>query len=129
MQFSVSPSAERWLSPLIGAVTGVVAAATGIFAVPAIPYLKALGLKRDDLIQGLGLFFSIATFALSVNLVRDGSLQLSVLQASIVALTAAGTGMTIGTWLRHRISPDIFRRCFFIGMLVLGTSIAVHALM
>jgi uncharacterized membrane protein YfcA len=129
VQFSVPTKTERWLSPLIGAATGVVAAATGIFAVPAIPYLQALGFKRDDLIQALGLFFSIATLALSVNLVRDGSLQVSVLQGSLIALATAGTGMVVGTWLRNRVSAEVFRRCFFAGMLVLGTSIAIRALL
>jgi uncharacterized membrane protein YfcA len=74
-------------------MTGVVGAATGVFSVPAIPYLQSLGMKRDEFIQALGIFFSVASFALSVNLIREGSLQFSVATASVVAFAAASAGM------------------------------------
>jgi uncharacterized membrane protein YfcA len=126
VRFSVAPKHEKWLSPLIGLSTGVIGAATGVFSVPALPYLQALGLKRDELIQGLGIFFSIATFSLAVNLIRDGSLQFSVASASIIAFAAAVTGMALGTWVRKLASPEVFRVCFLIGMLLLGAHLASH---
>lgn len=129
VKFSVSPRAEPWLSPVIGAMTGVVGAATGgVFSVPAIPYLQALGLKRDELIQGLGIFFSIATLALAINLIRDGSLQFSVAATSILAFAAALVGMFLGTWVRKLASPEVFRICFLVGMLLLGAHLASRGL-
>ena len=44
--WTVPPRAERWLGPAIGAATGLVTAATGVFVIPAVPYLQALGLRR-----------------------------------------------------------------------------------
>jgi len=126
VQFSVPPHVEKWLSPVMGLASGVVAAATGLFAVPGIPYLQALGFNRDDLIQALGLFFSLSTFALSVNLVRDGFLQFSMWHASVIALGAAGIGMALGTWMREWVSARVFRTCFFVGMLALGIHLAVR---
>lgn len=126
VQFSVRPSMEKWLSPGVGFVTGLVAAATGVFAVPGIMYIQALGFNREDLIQALGLMFSISTFALTVNLFRDGVMQLSLLPLSLTALVAAAAGMAIGTWLRHRTRPELFRSIFFFGMLVLGANLALH---
>jgi len=35
-------------------------------------------------------------------------------------------GMFIGTYVRGRISPVLFRRCFFAGMLVLGVELVRH---
>lgn len=124
VKFSVSARNEKWLSPVIGLMTGVVGAATGVFSVPAIPYLQALGMKRDEMIQGLGIFFSFATFALAVNLIRDGSLQFSVAKASIIAFAAVSVGMVLGTWVRKLASPEVFRVCFLIGMLLLGAHLA-----
>lgn len=126
LQFSVPPSAEKWLSPIIGFTTGFVAAATGIFAVPGVIYVQALNLSRDDLIQALGLMFSISTFALSVNLFRDGLMQFSILPTSLFALAAAAAGMAAGTWLRKRTQPEVFRAVFFWGMLLLGARLALH---
>ena len=68
VRFSVAPAAERWLGPLIGVLTGLLTAATGVFAIPAVPYLGALGLDKDDLIQALGLSFTASTIALAAAL-------------------------------------------------------------
>ncbi|HBK51451.1 MAG TPA: hypothetical protein DDZ74_19685 [Pseudomonas sp.] len=51
----VAPGHERWLGPLCGLVTGVVTASTGVFVMPAVPYLQSLGLSREQMIQALGL--------------------------------------------------------------------------
>jgi uncharacterized protein len=51
VRFSVSPAAEWWLGPLIGALTGLATAATGVFAIPAVPYLGALNLDKEDMID------------------------------------------------------------------------------
>ena len=65
---TVSPRFEPWLSPLIGLVTGVVTGITGVFVMPAVPYLQALNLDKDELVQALGLSFTISTIALAGGL-------------------------------------------------------------
>jgi uncharacterized membrane protein YfcA len=40
--------------------------------------------------------------------------------SSLLALIPAVIGMQLGQWLRERMSPLLFRRCFFIALLVLG---------
>jgi uncharacterized membrane protein YfcA len=125
-QFSLSSRAERWLSPLIGAMTGVVAAATGVFVVPAVPYLQALGLAREELVRTLGLSFTVSTVALAMLLMHDGSFQLSVAGTSLMALLPASAGMFVGQWVRGRVRAATFRLCFFIGLLVLGAHLATR---
>jgi uncharacterized membrane protein YfcA len=61
IQFSVKREMEKWLSPVIGVVSGLVAAATGIFTVPGVMYVQSMDFSREDLIQALGLMFSIST--------------------------------------------------------------------
>jgi hypothetical protein len=39
VRFFVPPAAEWWLGPAVGALTGLITAATGVFAIPAVPYL------------------------------------------------------------------------------------------
>jgi uncharacterized membrane protein YfcA len=107
VRFSVSPAAEWWLGPLIGALTGLATAATGVFAIPAVPYLGALNLDKEDMIQALGLSFTVST----------------------IALAAALLGMAAGGAVRGRVSEQTFRRVFFGGLLVLGAHLASRALM
>lgn len=119
-KLAVSARHEKWCSPVIGLVTGLVTAATGVFVIPAVPYLQALGLEREQLIQALGLSFTVSTAALAVNLGQGGAFGGAVMGASAVVLLPALLGMGIGTWVRARVKAQTFRRCFFAGLLLLG---------
>lgn len=125
----VPPGTERWLAPLAGAATGLVTAATGVSSIPAAPFLGALGFDREDLIQALGLSFTVSTVALAVALAGSGILGFGLAAVSAMALVPALLGMRLGGWVRGRISEPIFRRCFFLGLLGLGLHLVVRALL
>lgn len=116
----VPPRAEPWAGPLVGLLTGVVTAATGVFVLPAVPYLQALGLERDRLVQALGLSFTVSTLALAVALSWGGGFGGDTLGGSALAVLPALAGMWLGGRLRGQVSPAVFRRCFFLGLLGLG---------
>ncbi|MCE4058227.1 sulfite exporter TauE/SafE family protein [Pseudomonas sp. Au-Pse12] len=116
----VSAARERWLAPLCGLVTGVITSATGVFVIPAVPYLQALGLNRDPLVQALGLSFTVSTLALAAGLLWRGALGGAELGASVLTLAPALLGMWLGQWLRQRISALLFKRVFFVGLALLG---------
>ncbi|MBP1145173.1 putative membrane protein YfcA [Pseudomonas sp. PvP027] len=123
--FKVAAAAERWLGPLCGLITGVIASATGVFVIPVVPYLQALGLERDQLVQALGLSFTVSTLALAAGLSWNGALGGAELGASTLALIPALLGMLLGQWLRQRISAVLFKRVFFIGMGLLGLHLLI----
>jgi len=116
----VGRHSERWLGPLCGVLTGVITSATGVFVIPAVPYLQALGLSKDELVQALGLSFTVSTLALAGGLLWRGALGGGELSASLLALIPAMLGMWLGQSLRQRISALWFRRVFFIGLGLLG---------
>jgi len=120
LRLRVPPASERWAGPLVGMVTGLVTGATGVFVIPAVPYLGSLGLERDDLVQALGLSFTASTLALAAGLAWHGALPLQAAGISLLALVPALAGMALGGWLRTRVRPETFRLCFFVGLLVLG---------
>lgn len=128
VRLSVPDRAEGWLSPFIGTATGLVTAATGVFVIPAVPYLQALGLPKDDLVQALGLSFTVSTVALASILMQDGLLQSSAV-TSMIALVPALIGMILGQGVRGRVSEKVFRLCFFLGLLVLGGHLASRMLL
>lgn len=124
----VPPRFEAWLSPVIGLATGAITGATGVFVIPAVPYLQALGLEKEELVQALGLSFTVSTVALGASLVGGGVLGAPLAGASLLALVPALAGMSAGQWVRLRISAEAFRRFFFIGLLVLGGYIALRSI-
>jgi uncharacterized membrane protein YfcA len=119
---------EWWLGPLVGVATGLVTAVTGVFAVPAVPYLQALGFQRDALIQAMGISFTTSTVVLAIGLAGNGSYPMSAVGGSVAMLVPAIGGMVIGTWLRQRLSVAVFRRCFLSGLALLGLYMAVRAM-
>ena len=127
-QVCVPERAEPWLSPLIGAITGVVAGGTGVFVIPAVPYLQALGLPRNDLVQALGLSFTVSTVALAAGLGAHGAFESGNVTLSILAIIPALCGMGVGQIIRNRISPNAFRHGFLICLLLLGAQMSLRPL-
>lgn len=127
-RFTVSARSERWLSPLIGLITGALTGATGVFVVPAVPYLSSLGLEKEELIQALGLSFTVSTVALAIGLLANGQFQSAVAGSSLLALAPTLAGMWLGQSIRNRLPPALFRRWFFVGLLVLGTFMVIREL-
>ena len=123
----VRPAHEPWLGPLVGVATGLVTAATGVFVIPAVPYLQALGLEKDALVRALGVSFLVSTIALGLSLGHGGALPAAALLASALAVLPALVGMGAGQWLRGRVQPETFKTVFFAGLLLLGLYLAVRA--
>lgn len=122
--FPIPQHWQRWLGPLAGATTGVVTAATGVFVLPGVPYLQALGLPRDAFVQAMGLSFTVSTFALAVGLAGNASFSAATLGWSLLMLAPALLGMALGGQLRRCLSPLWFRRCLMVGLLLLGAYMA-----
>ncbi len=118
---------ERWLSPAIGAVNGILTGLTGSSAVPGVLYLQALGLPRDVLIQAMGILFTVSTAALAVALAGTGLLSIELGAASAASLVPAFLGMVLGQRVRHRIPERHFRRVFNGVLLILGGYIMAKA--
>ena len=119
---------ELWLGPLVGAVTGVVAGATGVFVIPAGPYLQAIGLEKEDLVQALGLSFTVSTVALAAGLASRGAFHLSAAGTSLLCTVPTLLGLFAGQWIRDKIDPETFRRIFFAGLFCLGADLAGRAI-
>jgi uncharacterized protein len=129
LRVAVPARHEYWLGPLVGVATGVITAMTGVFVIPAGPYLQALRLEPDDLVQALGLSFTVSTVALAVALAGDGQLHGPSLWASLIALVAALGGMLLGQAVRARLRPETFRLWFLVGLLVLGAQFTLRAVL
>jgi uncharacterized protein len=127
VRFAIARSWEPLLGPVSGVLTGAITAATGIFAIPAVPYLQGIGLEKEDLVQALGLSFTVSTVALAVNVGVAGGLNAAMAGTTLAALAAVGAGMWAGQVIRLRLSADTFRRWFFVGLLVLGLYLAIRA--
>ncbi|HET8727113.1 MAG TPA: sulfite exporter TauE/SafE family protein [Alphaproteobacteria bacterium] len=119
---------EPWLSPLVGAVNGVLTGMTGSFVVPGVLYLQALGLPREVLIQAMGVLFTVSTLALAVSLNDQRLLSPELAILSGAAIPPALIGMAVGQKVRRRLSEATFRKLLFGSLAALGAYIAVRSL-
>lgn len=126
VRWRVAPGMEGVLSPLAGAATGALSAATGVFVVPAVPYLQALDLDRDELVQAMGLSFTVSTVALAIVLAAQDAWQPAMAGLSFLAQLPALAGMLIGQRLRRGMPPALFRRGFLLVLMVLGMHLVLR---
>lgn len=119
---------EWWMGPLTGAITGVITALTGVFVLPAVVYLQALGLSRDELIQAMGLSFTTSTVALGIALAGQHGYSTPLAGVSLAMLVPALAGMALGQRVRSRLSLMLFKRCFFVGLALLGAYMVTREL-
>ena len=124
----IPPQREGALGIAAGAITGLITAATGVFVIPAVPYLQALNLDKDELIQAMGISFTVSTAALAAGLWLNGGYAPAAAGASILMLLPALAGMALGQWLRGRLSARTFKLCFMVSLALLGAYQAARGL-
>ena len=120
----VPRSAEWWANPLVGTLSGTVAGATGVAAIPFLPYMQSLEMEADELVQALGIMFLFITGMLAVSLALHGAYHLTKSIGSVAALAPTMLGMWIGQRARRKLSPKTFRTAFLVGMLLVGLHLA-----
>ncbi|MBA2961650.1 MULTISPECIES: sulfite exporter TauE/SafE family protein [Ramlibacter] len=105
---------------LVGCVTGVMAAATGVFFFPMVVFLQSLEMDKDELVQALGISFTVSTVALAASLGFRTSWQAAWSAPGLLAIVFAFAGMAVGTRLRRRTPAAAFRKVLFIVFAILG---------
>jgi uncharacterized membrane protein YfcA len=126
--FSVEVRDEKWIGGIVGLITGVISAATGVQVIPSMPFMQAIGMEKDELVQALGVYFTVATVGLAFNLSSAGLFNAATALPGTVAMATAFAGMFIGQAVRSRMQPDTFRRWFLIAMIFLGIYLAGSAI-
>jgi hypothetical protein len=66
----------------------------------------------------------VSSFALTLVVLANGTLNAANSAASLVAMLVTFVGMFIGQYARNLTHPGLFRFLFFCGMLALGTHLA-----
>ncbi len=126
--FSVTRRDEKWAGGIVGVATGMISAATGVQVVPSMPFMQAIGMEKDELVQALGVFFTVATLGLTINLTSSGLLTAATALPGAVAMACSFAGMFIGQAVRTRMPAEACRRWFLVAMIFLGLYLAASAI-
>lgn len=123
------PRAEKPVGLVAGALNGFFCGMTSSTLVPGIPYLQALGLPREALMQAMGLMFFTSSIVLGASLGSENILTLDLAIVSVAAVLPAFLGMSIGQRLRRRLRDETFRRIFFISLVLLGIYLVTRSIL
>lgn len=126
-RISVPAAHQRWAGPAFGTINGVLTGMTGSFVVPGVLYLQAIGLTRDQLVQAMGMLFTVSTVALAIALQRHGIITADLGLTSAISIVPAIIGMVMGQKIRRRLSEAKFRKVFFGAIALLGLYICANA--
>lgn len=127
--FRVSPRWETPVGAAAGLACGVISGTTGVFVVPTIPFLQALHLGKDEMVQAIGITAFTSAFALALGLGVHGALRAESAVPAATALVAAFAGMGLGQVVRSGLSVVTFRRWVLLGLGGLGAVMLVRGLL
>ncbi|WP_198946603.1 sulfite exporter TauE/SafE family protein [Kiloniella majae] len=130
LQLNLSKQKQRWCGPVFGAINGIFTGMAGSFVVPGVLYLQAIGLRRDALVQAMGILFCLSTLGLGISIwaisiespgkKNETLYGTELIILSCVALIPTMVGMIIGQKIRTHLSESLFRRFLFMALLILG---------
>lgn len=110
---------EAWLNPIVGVLSGLVGSVSNLFGPPVFAYLSMRGVPKDTFIVVIAMVFLVGAVPLHGNLIRLGVTTQDILMLSTLATIPVFAGMTLGTWLRGRVSQAIFEK-ILIGVIVVA---------
>ncbi len=122
--------AEHWERPLAaptGFLTGLVNGVTGTQVIPLLPYMLARPLDPNRLVQAINCSFTLSSLAMAAGLSTLSLFSLEQLALSVAGIVPALGGVKLGTVLRRRLDPEVFRTLVLAVLLVLGVSLIWRA--
>jgi hypothetical protein len=126
---AIPQRAERWCTPLVGIVSGLIGGITSFLGPLMVMYLVALRVEKDQFIGAIALFYVIAAIPFYVGLGIHGYFGWPVFFASCGAALMIWFGVLIGQKLRARASGDLFRRLVLGMLIVIGANMIRKGLM
>ncbi|HUS95146.1 MAG TPA: sulfite exporter TauE/SafE family protein [Hyphomicrobiaceae bacterium] len=121
---------ERLQRPLqvpAGLLNGLFTGLTGSQVLPLLPYMLALRLDPDRMVQAVNIAVTLAAGFMAIGLLTAGMMTLPGLGFSIAATIPAMAGILIGTRLRRLILAAQFRIIVLIVLGVLGLILIIRS--
>lgn len=127
-KFPAPGAHEKFWTPAIGVIGGVLGGMSGMFAMPAVPYMQTLGLDREQLIQSIAIWFVAGAVVMLAVLGVNDTYNLELVILSAIATVTSLVGIWFGTMARGRMSDTMFVNVFLVAFLFMGVFIIYRAL-
>jgi uncharacterized membrane protein YfcA len=115
-----SPAPPRWLGALLTTMSGFTSFVAHAGGPPVNAYVVPMRLSPLRLTGTMAVFFFVLNLSKWIPYAWLGLLDLRNMATSVVLLPVAPIGVLVGVKLAHRISPQLFYRFVYAGMLLTG---------
>jgi uncharacterized protein len=124
----VSPRGERWASPLVGLLTGIIGGITNVPGTPLVVYFQALGLPKHDFVAAMAFTFVAYKLVQLGAVTSFGLLTWPLIGISLGLTLAALAGFAVGLLIQDRLEQRTFNRLILGFLALLGTWLIVRSL-
>lgn len=125
----VRPQDARWLDGIVGFVAGVIGGVTNVPGTPLVIYFYALRLAKDDFVRAVAVTFVLYKLVQLGAVTWYGLLTWRLLGLSTLLTVVAVAGFRLGLAIQDRLDQATFNRAVLVVLGVLGTWLALRALM
>ena len=122
------PKMAVWLGPVAGGASGLLGGLSTIWGPPILMYFLALRLKKEELVQTMGLVWTCGSPPLLVAYVHHGILTAENAPLAAYACGPAFLGLWFGQWLRRVIDEELFRKVILSFLILVGLNLIRRAL-
>jgi hypothetical protein len=126
--FSISGRHKKWTGVSLGLLNGTITGMSGVYIVPSVMYFQAIGLRRDEIVQAMGILFSLSSASMLLAYQQHNLLTTEQIILSLYALFPALIGMYYGKKIRSSLSETTFKKALFITLLFMGCFIVIKSL-
>lgn len=115
---------KKCLNPMfqtiLGITNGLLTGLTGSSAFPGAFLLKSIELSKEQLIQALGILFTLSSIALLISIQYTNVFNHELTLISIVSLLPVSLGMFIGNKIRKLLPITLYTKVFYFFLMALG---------
>lgn len=109
-RFAISRRAERWLSPLVGGLSGLLGGASSLFGPVIMIYLLTLRMDKREYIATVSLLYCTGAASFGIALTAVGGFGREQALYSALALGPVFAGMLVGQKIGDRLDRRNFER-------------------
>jgi len=125
-EFKLENHRIKLLNPIIGCATGIVNGATGSQILPIMPYLLALNISKDLLVQTINLSFTICSIIMLSSFLYLKTIELQTLTTYSLAIIPMAIGVWLGNKIRKKLSEERFKLLSMGLIVILGVALLLR---
>ncbi len=124
----LDPELGRVLRFPVGLTTGTVNGLTGSQLIPVMPYLLSLDLAPAIFVTAINIGFTVSSLTMAAGLGSLGILTWQTGAISVLGLIPMYAAVNLGSRLRDRLAPELFRKVVLLTLMALGLLILARSL-